>query len=438
MADSTTIQRGYPYRIYPTPEQASVLERHFGCGRYVWNSFLALRRHHYHETGKSLLYNAMAEQLTQLKRDGKHEWLKAANAQALQQKLMDLDQAYTNFLAYIAKRKRGEKPPKVGYPRFKRKRGYQSLRVPQAFRLAGDLLIIPKVTPIKIMLHRPFPPGAVLKSVTISRRPSGIYYASFLVEEPQPTRQAGEGQVGIDLGLTAYLADSSGRKVAAPKHYVKSQRKLRRLKREHSRRKKGSTNRNKSREKVARQEERVANQRKDFLHKQAIRLIRENQTIGVEDLVVKNMLRNRKLAKHIADASWSTFLGLLAYKAEWYGAEIRKVGRFFPSTQTCHVCDYRNTALTLQDREWVCPHCGAHHDRDINAAKAILKETTVGHTGSHACGDDVSPEFQAVVVEAGTSSREGRSHRACTPHGALVPVVDVHDEQTAVNPGVMI
>jgi putative transposase len=412
MSDSTTIQRGYEYRLYPTPEQEAVLERHFGCGRWVWNSFLEQRQQHYQATGTGLSYHDTAERLTQLKRDGRHEWLKEANAQALQQKLMDLDQAFVNFFTYIAKRKRGEKPPKVGYPRFKSKRGYQSLRVPQAFRIEGNTLIVPKLTPIKIVLHRPLPEQGVLKSVTISGRPSGKYYASFLVEEPQPERQAGTGQVGVDLGLTSYLADSNGRKVAAPKHYVQSQKKLRRLKREHSRRK-GSKNREKSRVKVARQEERVANQRADFLHKQAIRIIRENQTIGVEDLAVKNLLKNRKLAKHIQDAAWSTFLSMLEYKAPWYGAEIKKVGRFFPSTQTCHVCGYRNTALMLKDREWICSNCGTHHDRDVNAAKTILTETTVGHTGSHACGEGVRPELQAVLIEAGTRTREGRSHRAC-------------------------
>jgi putative transposase len=338
--------------------------------------------------------------LKELKRNGRHDWLKEANSQSLQQKLKDLDRAYQNYFTYRAKMMRGGNPPKVGLPQFKSKKGYQSLRVPQHFHIEGDTLIIPKMTPIKIVLHRPLPEGAAVKSVTISRRPSGKYYASFLAAEPQPARQAGDGQVGVDLGLTSYLADSNGRKVAAPKHYVKSQKKLRHLKREHSRRKKGGKNQGRSCIKVASQEEKVANQRKDFLHKQTIRLIRENQTIGVESLYVKGMLRNRKLAKHIYDASWGMFLDMLEYKAEWYGAEVRKIGRFFPSTKTCHICGHRHTALMLQDRQWVCPNCGKHHDRDINAAKSVLKETTVGHTESHACGDRVRPETQAVVVEA--------------------------------------
>ncbi len=412
--NSSNILRGYKYRLYPTSEQQISLAQHFGCKRFVYNHFLDQRKRHYDQTGKGLSYEDTANQLVQLKKNDEHGWLKDVNSQVLQQSLVDLDTAYKNFFDRVKKKKAGTHTGKIGYPKFKKKRNDQSFRVPQFFSVnfENNSLIVPKITPLKIVLHRPIPDEATIKSVTISKSCSGKYFASFLVEEPKPKPLERDGVIALDLGLKSYYATSDGETVPAPKYYVMAQKKLGRVKREHSRRKKGSKNREKSRIQVALQEEKIVNQRADFLHKQSIRLIRKNQTIGIEDLAVKNLLKNHKLAKHIQDAAWSTFTGLLAYKVDWYGGEIYKVGRYFPSSQLCSVCGFKNTELTLKDREWTCPECRTHHDRDINSAVNIRDEmlkhqTTVGHTGSHACGENVSPNEEALLVEAGTRTCEG-------------------------------
>ena len=417
--DFTHILRGYKYRLYPTAEQQVILAQHFGCKRFVYNHFLDQRKQHYEQTGQGLSYKDTASQLIDLKNDGEHDWLRDVNAQSLQQSLMDLDVAYKNFFECIEKRKQGQKV-KPGYPKFKAKRNDQSFRVPQSFRLEGNTLVIPKVTPIRIILHRQLPAEGKLKSVTISKTGSGKYFASILVEESRPEPLERDGVIALDLGLKSYYATSNGQEVPAPKHYIKAKKKLKRVHRIHSRRVKGSKNREKARILAAKQEEKVVHQRTDFLHKHSLQLLRDNQTIGVEDLAVKNMLKNHKLARHIQSAAWSTFIALLEYKAAWYGGEVYKVGRYFPSSQLCSCCDHQFKELTLKDRQWICLQCGTHHKRDVNAAVNVYHEmmkqkqpTRVGHTPSNACGDHVSPDDEAVVVEAGTSRREVRSHWPC-------------------------
>jgi putative transposase len=388
MSDCITIQRGYKYRAYPTLEQAQWLEREFGAGRFVYNHFLEARRTHYQQTGTGLSYAGTAAQLTRLKREGEYDWLRLSNSQMLQQKLIDLDTAFVNFF-----KKRS------GYPQFKSRRGRQSFRVPQAFRVEGNRVKLPKLeTALRFKLHRPLPEGAALKSVTVSRTPSGKYYVSFLVEETAAVPAPATGEVGIDLGLHSFLATSDGYKEPHPKHLNQGRQKLRRLKRRHSRCKQSSANCEKARRKLARQEEKVAHQRQDFLHRQSHKLVDENQAISVETLAVKNLMANPKLARSIADSGWGEFVRQLEYKAEWNARELHKVDRWFPSTQLCHRCNYRNPALTLADRAWVCPNCGTHHDRDINSAINIRDagKRTAGRAGTsgsagNASGEKVSP-----------------------------------------------
>lgn len=363
------ILKAFKFRLRPNKEQKEQLGRQFGACRFVWNHYLRQRIDHYAETGKGLNYYDNARDLTQLKRRPEYEWLKEANSQSLQQSLQDLTVAYTNFFAKHAK-----------FPHFKRKEARQSFRVPQSFRAEDNCLSIPKITPIKMTIHRPL--GGKMKSVTISRTPSGKYFASILckIEVPEPKYEGGE--IGIDLGLTHFIVTSEGEKVNAPQFFRKAERKLSRLQHILSRRQKGSSGWQKARLAVARQREHIANQRADFLHKLSRRLVDENQVIGIETLNVKGMLANHHLAKSISDAGWGKFVRQLDYKGTWHGCHIHRVDRFFPSSKRCHACGHINEALHLSDREWTCPKCGTIHDRDVNAAINILIFSTAGTAGT--------------------------------------------------------
>ena len=353
------VQRAYKFRLYPDPAQERVLAKHFGCRRFVYNHFLETRHDRYKEHGEGLSYADTCKLLTALKRDPGHTWLNEVNAQVLQQALRDLDTAFNNFFA-----------GRANYPHFKHKRGRQSFRVPQSFRVDGDWLVIPKVSPIKMVVHRPI--EGRMKHVTISRTSSGKYFASILceVEMPQPEYQGGE--IGLDLGLTHFLTTSEGEKVEAPRYLRQSEKRLRRLQRRLSGRQKGSGRREEARLAVARQYEKVVNQRADFLHKLSRRLVDETQVIWVEDLNVKGLLANHCLAKSIADAGWSEFTRMLEYKGKWYGCGVSSADRFFPSSRRCHVCGHIHRSLCLSDRRWVCPVCRTCHDRDENAATNLL------------------------------------------------------------------
>ena len=359
------VNRAYKYRLYPSQEQTPSLARQFGASRFVYNHFLRARmdyhREHKDDEGKKgLTYHDTALALTQLKKQPDTAWLADANAQSLQQALRDLDVAYNNFF-----NKRAQ------FPAFHKKHGRQSFRVPQGFRLEADTLIIPKTTPIKIVLHRPV--EGVLKSVTISRTPTGKYFASILceVEMPDPDPKPDAPVIGVDLGLKHYLVTSEGERVDAPKLLRRAEKRLKRLQRRLSRRQKGGKNRDKARQAVARQHEKVANQRADFIHKLTHKLTVENQAVCLESLAVKNMLANHCLAKSIADAAWGEFARQMQYKGKWYGCAIGEIHRFFPSSKLHNKCGFIHDGLRLSDREWVCPGCGERVDRDLNAALNI-------------------------------------------------------------------
>lgn len=367
------VKKAFKFRIYPNREQKDALALQFGHARFVYNWGLNLRRTNYKQTGKGLSYTDTANALVLLKREDEHEWLKQADSQALQQKLKDLDRAYSNFF-----KKRS------GYPNFKSKRGKQSIRYPQRFRIEGSKTYLPKVGWVRTVFHRLI--EGEMKNLTVSKTKSGKYFISIqcVVEIDEPAYTG--GQVGIDLGLVDFITTSEGESVPAPHHLRKAEQKLKRLQRQLSRKKKGSQGWQKAQLALARQSEKVANQRKDFQHKLSRRLVEVNRLIGFENLNVVGMLKNHHLAKSVQDAGWSEFVRQCEYKGGWYGCHTEKVDRFFPSSRLCNVCGEKHPSLTLSERKWVCLGCGTAHKRDENAAINILVEvqTTVGATGSNA------------------------------------------------------
>ena len=375
---SKAIRKAYKYRLYPNRTQQEKLAVQFGQARFVYNYFLAERQKHYRENGKGIGYNATAALLKALKQTPEYEWLKEGDSQVLQQSLMNLQAAYERFF-----KKQG------GYPRFKSRKGKQSIRYPQRVRFSNDRTYLPKVGWVKTVFHRPL--GGTPKSVTVSRTKSGKYFVSVLceVEMPDPPQER-PGEVGVDVGLKYFAVTSDGEYFAPPRHLLNAEKRLRRLQRTLSRRKKGSAGRERMRHQVARLHEKVANQRRDFHHKLSSYLVGEYGAVYLEDLNVKGMVRNRRLAKHISDAGWSEFMRQLAYKGEWYGCWVEKINRFAPSSKTCSCCGYVNGGLTLKDRDWVCPECGAHLERDLNAATNILNFSRAGTARSNAGGESVS------------------------------------------------
>ena len=377
------ILKTYKYRMYPNKEQEQLLAKHFGSVRFVYNHFLAERKQQYAENGKSDDYYAQAKTLTKLKKQEEYLWLKEINSQTLQSTLRNLETAYTNFFRGNAK-----------FPRFKAKKNGGSFHVPQKCSVNdGKIYILKFKEGIKIVEHRPFKGGNV-RNMTISVTPSGKYYVSIVVQISYKPLQKTNAKVGIDLGLKNLVITSDGKKYSSNKFIKRYSKELTNAQRHLSRKEKGSNSWNRQRVKVARIHEKIHNCRVDKLHKISTELIRNYDVICCEDLNIKSMQRNHRLAQSIADASWGRFLSMLTYKAVMNDKQVVKVGRYYPSSKTCHCCGWVKEDLTLRDREWTCPSCGEVLDRDVNAAMNILSEglkNISAGTVDYTDGADVRP-----------------------------------------------
>ena len=351
------MRKGVKFRIYPNKKQKKLLQKTFGCTRLVYNKALAMRKE-----DKTIHYKETSSCLTNWKKQEELTFLKEVDATALQQALRDLDKAYQNVF------KQGR-----GYPRFRKKQDdhRRSYRTYGA-KLAGKHLYLPKVGWVKV--RQSMEVGKICHT-TVLQMPSGRYFAVLNVEFEPAFHLNKENVVGLDMGLHSFYTDSNGQKVENPGCLKQSLKKLRKAQKCLSRRQKGSTNWEKQRIRVARIYEKVSDQRKDFLQKLSTALVCENQTICVEDLHVKGMVRNKHLARSVSDVSWSAFLSMLDYKGIWYGTKIVRVSRWYPSSQICSNCGYQNPEVRdLGIRKWTCPSCGISHDRDLNAAKNILRK----------------------------------------------------------------
>ena len=372
-------EKAYRYRFYPTSEQENLLRRTMGCVRLVYNRALAVRTESWYEKNERVGYSQTSAMLTDWKREDELQFLNEVSCVPLQQGLRHLQTAFTNFFAGRTK-----------YPTFKKKRNGGSAEFTKsAFRWKDGKVYLAKCSqPLNIRWSRNLPDGCIPSTVTVRITPSQQWYISLRFDDPtDKTLPPTEGEVGIDVGISSLATLSTGEKVANPKTLNKYRKKLRRAQKSLSRKQKRSRNREKARRKVARIHQKISDTRKDHLHKLTTRLVRENQTIAVEDLSVKNMVKNNKLARAISDAAWGEFVRQLEYKCQWYGRDLIKIDRWFPSSKRCGNCGHIVEKMPLNIREWNCPVCGTHHDRDVNAARNIL---AVGHTVT-ACGANIRP-----------------------------------------------
>jgi len=355
------INKVYKFRIYPNKEQEILLSKHFGCSRFVYNYFLNERKEQYQKDNKSDNYYKQAKTLTELKKKEEFEWLKEVNSQSVQFALRNLDTAYDRFFRKLAQ-----------FPKFKSRKYKNTFTIPQFGKLGDGKIIIPKFKGgIKTKIHREVK-GKIGK-MNITKTPTGKYYVSIFTKQEIQQLPKTNKQCGIDLGLKDFVITSDNKKFKNNRYTRKYARELKKAQQHLSRKQKGSNGFEKQKLKVAKIHEKIASCRLDTLHKVSKELVESYDLISIEDLNIKGMIKNHKLSKHIADASWGNFVTLLQYKCDWYGKELVKVNRFYPSSKTCSSCGWINQELKLSDREWTC-RCGETHDRDINASRNILKE----------------------------------------------------------------
>ncbi|NEU76076.1 IS200/IS605 family element transposase accessory protein TnpB [Hassallia byssoidea VB512170] len=360
------LHKAVQVRLYPTKDQQISLAQTFGSARWWWNYALNKSIEAYKETGKGLGRSALNALLPDLKKAKQTEWLADCYSQVLQATTLNLTTAYKNFF-----------DKRAGFPQFKSKHGKQSVQYPQNVKIVdGDVKIPGNIGVVKAKIHRPI--SGKIKTVTVSKSPSGKYFASILTEVEGEHPATSEGKIyGIDLGLKHFAVVTDGEKVSKydnPKHLAKHEKNLKRKQQKLARKHKGSNSRYKYRKVVAKVYERISNSRQDFLHKLSYKLVSDSQAVIVENLHVKSMVRNHNLAKAISDVGWGTFTNFLAYKLERKGAKLVEIDRWFPSSKLCSNCFFQMSEMPLDVREWTCPYCGTHHDRDGNAAINIRAE----------------------------------------------------------------
>ena len=360
--------KAYKYKIKPNQQQEELLSKFFGCTRFIYNWGLNVKTSAYKENGKAVEYMQLAHELTKLKQDNEHQWLNECTTEALQQSLRCLDKAFTAFFLKKAK-----------YPRFKSKKHTRdSVKFINCvhFDFENWTVRLPKLGKVKMCMNRTFDQSTCKQGTcTVSRDHCGTYWCVITVDnlQPKPTKAklVKDNAIGIDLGIKDYAILSDGTKFSNPKHLEKAQRKLAHLQKVFARKGKDSKNHERMRIKVAKCYRNITNKRNDFLHKLSTHLVRNYYIICLEDLNIKGMEQNHHLARAIQGVAWSEFVRQLEYKSEWYGKNVLFIGRFEPSSKLCHKCGSINKDLKLSDREWICPVCGEHHDRDINAAVNI-------------------------------------------------------------------
>ncbi len=389
--------KAFRFRLLPTPDQEVLLSKHFGCVRFIFNHFLTEKKEHYLLNRTTLKFGTCCNDLVVKKKEEGFEWLKDVNSHALIAALINLETAYTNFFSKRAK-----------FPKYKSKKSNRdSFHVAQHTEIRRDhFLHIPKFKEgIEFIKHRELK-GRV-KNCTVSRTPTGKYYVSILCVVEKPTILSKTGKsIGIDLGLKDFLITSEGQRYANHRYTKKYASKLRIKQKALSRKQKGSNRRELARKSTAKVYEKITNSRNDMQHKISTKLIQTYDLIAIEDLNVKGMVKNHCLAKAISDVAWSSFVTKLKYKAEWYGKEVFVIDRFFPSSKTCSCCDYIKQDLTLDIRSWTCPDCSTVHDRDVNAAKNVLKRAlTIQSSGTndYRHGAGLSPLEVTKVASKGTS-----------------------------------
>ena len=358
--------KAYKYRLHPTKQQADFFEKSFGCVRFVYNWALNQRIEAYQKDGTRISWVDSCKRLTELKKQEETKWLCEVANQSLQSSIRNMDSAFTRFFR-----------EKKGFPKFKSKKNSK-----QSFQFVDKVYIdfethlvkLPKIGKVKFGKNKTF--DGKIGTCTVSKTSTGKYYISILVDDSKPLIEKApitEGAaVGIDVGIKDFAVLSNGQVFANPKFYEKDEKRLKVLQKRLSRKQKDSNRRERARLAVAKQHEKIKNHRDNFIHQVTSRIVRENQTVIIEDLNVEGMLKNHNLAKHIASASWSEFFRQLQYKCDWYGKNLIRIGRFEPSSKMC-LCGYINKDLTLKDREWDCPQCGRHIDRDLLAAVNIKR-----------------------------------------------------------------